>query len=202
VKDRANVVTTAAATQSITVVPTNDAPTISFSPASSVNVYGFTTGEGGDVLRFDISDLQTLGAVVTNGTIKLAHLAGSKQIIPGNAVILSLVGFTTLTDTSTAISVTSTFASVAEVIDALGSGGLSSARQLRTAAISGVTAGDTIPIIWGDGANSNVGLLRFVNAVADDTDVADADLAIHTVATLVGISNPSTVINYNIQFVA
>jgi hypothetical protein len=154
------------------------------------------------VLRFDISDLQTSGAVVTNGTIKLANLAGSTQIIPGNAVILSLVSFTTLTDTSTAISVTGTFASVAEVIDALGSGGLSSARQLRTAAISGVTAGDTIPIIWGNGANSNVGLLRFVNAVAADTDVADADLAIHTVATLVGISNPSTVINYNIQFVA
>jgi uncharacterized protein with von Willebrand factor type A (vWA) domain len=129
-------------------------------------------------------------------------LAGSTPITAGGAVILSVASATTLTDGSTAISVTGTFASVAAVLDALGSNGSSSARQLRTATTSGVAAGDTVPIIWGDGSNTNVGLLTFVNAVAANTAVEDADLAISLVATLVGISNPSNVINSNMEFVA
>jgi hypothetical protein len=89
--------------------------------------------------------------------------------------------------------VTGTYASTAALIDALGAGGSSVARQLTTGA-TGVAANNAVPIVWSDGSNTYVGLLHFVRGVAGGNAVTDADIQIYTLATLEGITDPTTVV--------
>jgi Ca2+-binding RTX toxin-like protein len=167
-------------------------------------INGFAVGGSGsgDTVLFDISDLQTSGAVVAGVTLKLADTDGSTQIVAGTATVQSITGASILGASNTALVVTGTYASTAALIDALGAGGSSAARQLTTGA-SGVSANDAVPIVWSDGSKTYVGLLRFVNGVAGGNAVTDADLAVYTLAVLEGVTDPTTVIggaNGNLGF--
>lgn len=169
----------------------------------TVNKFVSTTGATNDTVLLDISDLQTASAVVSGATLKLADVFGSTQIAASNGVLQSVTAAATLTDNSTVLYVSGTYATTAALVDALGSGGSSTARALTTGT-TGVTANDTAAIIWSDGTDAHVGLVRFVNAVAASTGVADTDLAVYDLAKLVGVTASDLAVgaNGNIAFVA
>ena len=157
--------------------------------AQADSITGFQLGTGNDKLNISTAFGYTAEALSTGN---------SNAIAATGAAVVQSFGSTggTLGATTNVIVLTTTFATSTAMLAAIGTGG----SAISVGAVDPTNNADYI-VIWTDGVNSHVGVVRDADAAGAAAFVT-ADLTYAELALLVGVASVSGAVNDNFGFIA
>lgn len=162
--------------------------TVAASSANADSVTDFVLGDAadfGDVFAFDLSALETAGAV-DGGAIDFTELQDGSSVAAADATLIQEIsasgGTAVVANANVIVLVGTTFANTNAVETALEDGG---ARELTISAAGG-DAGSAFPVIYSDGTDTYVAIAYAAAETTNDTVFDSGDLTVVNVAKIVG----------------